>query len=92
MSDTVETLVAFCRQDKRVCPLPLLWNQLWEMLPGRQRGGHGWHPAAPLILAAWHETSALAKMLRLTDHIRWAAQHGALEQIANFLRELNEKD
>jgi hypothetical protein len=32
------------------------------------------------------------KMLRLTEHIEWAAQHGALEPVARFLRELREED
>jgi hypothetical protein len=74
MTDTVESLVAYCRQDGRVCPQPPLWNELWEMLPNRQRVGSGWEPPLPLILAAWHTTPALSKMLRLEDHIRWAEQ------------------
>ena len=39
MSDTVERLIAYCRENNRVCPLPPLWNQLWEMLPNRTRVG-----------------------------------------------------
>jgi hypothetical protein len=31
-------------------------------------------------------------MLRLTEHIEWAAQHGALDLVARFLRELREED
>ena len=41
MSDSVESLVAYCREKKRVCPLPQRWNELWEMLPNRQRRGFG---------------------------------------------------
>ena len=92
MSDTVETLVAYCREGHRVCPLPPLWNRLWEMLPNRKRVGTGWQPSPPLILAAWHDTPAMLKMLRLVEHIEWAEQHGALESIARFLRELREED
>jgi hypothetical protein len=55
MSDTVENLVAYCRVNDRVCPLPPLWNDLWEMLPNRARVGAGWQPPPPLILAAWHD-------------------------------------
>jgi hypothetical protein len=92
MSDTVESLVAFCGQDSRVCPLPAKWNQLWEILPDRKRVGLGWQPPPPLILAAWHDTPAMLKMLRLTEHIEWAAQHDALDTVARFLRALHETD
>jgi hypothetical protein len=68
------------------------WDRLWEMLPNRKRVGAGWQPSPPLILAAWHDTPAMFKMLRLTEHIEWAAQHGALEPVARFLRELREED
>jgi hypothetical protein len=39
MSETVESLVAYCRENDRVCPLPPLWNELWEMLPNRSQVG-----------------------------------------------------
>lgn len=92
MSDPVESLVAYCRENNRVCPMPAMWNQLWEMLPNRTRVGNGWKPSLPLILAAWHDTPAMLKMLRLAEHIEWAAEHGALESVARFLRELREED
>jgi hypothetical protein len=92
MSETVESLVAYCRENDRVCPLPPLWNHLWEMLPNRVRVGAGWQPPLPLILAAWHETPAMPKMLRLVEHIEWAAKHDALDSVGTFLRELREED
>jgi hypothetical protein len=92
MSDTVESLVAYCREDNRVCPLPSLWNRLWEMLPNRTSVGAGRQPPPPLILAAWHDTPAMLKMLRLAEHIEWAAKNGALDSVARFLRELREED
>ncbi len=92
MSDSVESLVEYCRENNRVCPLPQLWNRLWEMLPNRTRVGAGWQPPLPLILAAWHDTPAMLKMRRLAEHIEWAAQHGALEFVASFLRDLREED
>jgi hypothetical protein len=91
-SDTVTSVVAYCREHSRVCPLPPKWNRLWELLPNRARVGAGWQPPPPLILAAWHDTSAELKMLRLTEHIEWAAQHDALDSVARFLRELREED
>jgi hypothetical protein len=34
----------------------------------------------------------MLKILRLTEHIEWAAQHGTLDSVARFLRELREED
>ena len=91
MDDTAESLIAYCRENNRVCPLPDLWNRLWKMLPSRERVGTGWQPAPPLILAAWHETPAMPKMIRLADHIKWAEQRGVLGPVSKFLRELKEE-
>lgn len=92
MADSAERLIEYCRQNERVCPNPLLWNDLWEMLPDRTQSGGGWQPSPPLILAAWHYTSALEKQLRLAEHIRWAAEHGGLDPVDTFLRGLREQD
>ena len=70
--------------------MPQRWNALWELLPDRKRAGGGWEPALPLILAAWDETPYLLKMIRVAEHIEWAAEHGALETVAAFLRGLPE--
>jgi hypothetical protein len=37
MSETVDSLTVYCRDNKRVCPLPKAWQQLWEMLPEKRR-------------------------------------------------------
>jgi hypothetical protein len=44
-----------------------------------------------MILAGW-SAPALAKMLRLQEHIEWAEKHGALKEIDEFLRNLREED
>jgi hypothetical protein len=31
-------------------------------------------------------------MLRLAEHIEWAAKHGSLQKVSQFLRELREED
>ena len=85
-------LVRYCRENGRVCPMPSQWNVLWEMLPNRTREGASWKPAPPLILAAWHDTPALLKMLRLKEHIDWADQHGVLDDVDKFLRSLPESE
>ena len=92
MSESAKSLIAYCRENSRVCPMPQRWNTLYELLPNRKRVGGGWEPALPLILAAWHETPAMLKMLRVAEHIEWAAEHGALETVATFLRGLREDE
>jgi hypothetical protein len=91
-AESTERLIAYCRENSRICPMPQQWNKLWELLPDRRRVGGGWEPALPLILAAWHDTSGMQKMLRLAEHIEWAAEHGALGSVAVYLRGLSEED
>lgn len=90
MSDTLHSLIGFCRENNRVCPMPQNWNALFEMLPNRKRTVLGWEPPLPLILEAWEHTPAPLKTLRLVEHLEWAAAHGALQEISRFLRGLPE--
>ncbi len=87
---TLEVVLAEVQKNNRVCPQPQRWQQLYEMLPQKQRKGAGWEPSLPLILAAWWDTPALPKMLRLREHIEWAASHGCLAEVHSFLLELPE--
>jgi hypothetical protein len=90
MSETVDSLIVYCRENNRVCPLPEAWHRLWEMLPDRRQSGAAWEPAFPLILAEWHDAPAMLKMVRLAEHIQWAEKHNALPEVAAFLRGLRE--
>lgn len=89
---TIDEVLAEAGKNNRVCPQPLRWNELWEMLPGRRRKGVGWEPALPLILAAWWDTPAMLKALRLREHVEWASSHGCLEQVFAFLSSLPESE
>jgi len=89
---TLDEVLTEAQKHSRVCPQPQRWNELWEMLPDRKRKGGGWEPAAPLILAAWWDTPAVLKMVRLREHIEWAAKHGCLDQIHSFLCGLPEHE
>ena len=91
MPDTVESLIAYCQQNGRVCPLPVFWDQLWQLLPNRRQRGVGWEPPLPMILAGW-SASHQSKMLRLVQHIEWAEKRGVLGDAAAFLRSLREED
>jgi hypothetical protein len=85
---TVEEVLSNASMNGRVCPQPQLWNTLWEMLPERKRVGAGWEPALPLILAGWWASSDEQKRERLASHVRYAAEHGVLEAVADYLDSL----
>ncbi len=87
---TLEEVLAEAKQNSRICPQPQRWQQLYEMLPQKQRKGAGWEPSFPLILGAWWDTPALSKMLRFHEHIEWAASHDCLANVYAFLQELSE--
>lgn len=87
---TLEEVLAEAQKNNRVCPQPQKWQHLYDMLPGKKRKSVGWEPALPLILAAWWDTPAMSKMLRLREHIEWAAAHGCLAEVYAFLLELPE--
>jgi hypothetical protein len=88
-NEAAKLLIEYCQANGRICPLPDRWNQLWEMLPEKQRDASGWIPPLPLILGAWPEP-ALLKMLRLEEHLRWACDHEVLNKVDQFLRSLSE--
>jgi len=88
--DTRAELIEYCRQKDRVCPMPMKWNDLYQLLLDTRRVGDGWEPSLPLILGAWHYSSNVEKMLRLEEHIAWAEEHASLVRISEFLRGLDE--
>jgi hypothetical protein len=89
---TVDQVLAVATESNRICPQPKKWQQLYELLPDKKRKGAGWEPSLPLVLAAWWDTPAISKILRLREHIEWAATHGSLEQVHEFLRSLPEEE
>ena len=91
LSRQAQELLDYCKQNGRFCPQPQQWSRLWEMLPDRKQKSSGaWNPPLPLILAAWRATTGLEKMLRLNDHIQWADEHAAIDEVDAYLRRLTE--
>ncbi len=91
MSVTLEDAVAEATTNGRVCPQPPKWNELWNMLRDRIPGASGSKPAAPLILAAWADTTDREKAARFLAHLAWAARNGCLEPVLDFMRSLSER-
>jgi len=86
--NNVHQIIQLLDQNDYVCPLPNYWQALWELLPNRHRNGSGWIPSAPLILAAWWNTSNMEKRERLVLHLNWAKEHGVLAQVEQYLNNL----
>ena len=92
MNEIANALIAYCRENGRACPQPTVWNDFYEILDNKPYASAVEKPSLPLILAAWHETPGLLKMLRLAEHIEWAEKHGCLDEVADYLRSLPEED
>jgi hypothetical protein len=88
--DTVETLLGYCEQNKRVCPQPIKWHAFYELLCENAQAGED-DPLPPLILAAW-SMPAVEKIVRLQQQIEWSERNGMLEKASRFLRELREEE
>ena len=84
-------LLEYCSSSRRVCPRPQAWQQLYDMLPNKQKKPTGgWMPALPPILAAWHFSTDLEKKDRLHEHLDWAASQSVIAEVEQFIRALPE--
>lgn len=85
-------VLAEARRNNRLCPRPLAWQRLYEMLPDKTQGQRGWQPPPPLTGTAWSTTPPLAKRMCLRDRIEWAETHGCLDGVHAFLKGLPEEE
>jgi CYTH domain-containing protein len=84
----LKSLLEYVKADGRIYPKPKEWAVLWEMLPDKKRIGPSWEPPMPLMLSARRSTPLLARTMLLEEHIRYAAEHGRLDDIDTYLRGL----
>lgn len=78
----------YCKDSNRICPIPQRWNELFKLLRDKKPK----EPSAPLILAAWWETSAIDKQIRFFQHLEWADKKGQLDEISAFIYSLAENE
>jgi hypothetical protein len=90
--EKLDDLIKFVQDGGKVCPMPQKWNELWEILPNRERVGAGWKPSLPLILAAWWEATPEQKRQRLMTHITYAVEQGVFNEVDQYLRQLQPQD
>jgi len=86
MKETFESLWKFCTSNNRVCPMPIKWNNFFNMLKDKE------NLDLPLILNGWEMTSPLEKNLRFKDHVQSAANRNQLEDVGKYLRSLKEDE
>lgn len=88
MTADIETLKEYCKANKRVCPVPLRWNDLFNLLKNKKPK----EPSPPLILAVWWEAGAISKQMRFFEHLDWAEKQNQLEEISSFIYGLSEEE
>ena len=86
---TVQTAIALARRNNRVCPRPLLWSALYELLEGDHYADMRPPPVLP---RSWATLSNLQRRLHFHEHIEWADRHGKLDELARFIATLAEPD
>lgn len=89
---TLAELLDIANADKRICPQPSIWNNIYSALPSTRHPDGGFEPSAPLILAAWWVASDEQKRERFHMHLAWAAEHDALEKVADILKSMKPDD
>lgn len=91
--ETFDTLWEYCIDSNRLCPVPMRWNDLFDLLKKtKQNNDGGRTPSLPLILAAWHDTMPIEKQLRFKEHIQWASDNNKIEEVGKYLRSLTEEE
>jgi hypothetical protein len=91
-SDQLKSLLQYICEKGRICPQQNKWHELWEMLPDKNGGGGYWRPPLPLIFDKWDNTTDHEKMLRLKQHIQYAAEKDLLDRIEKFIKGLTRDD
>jgi len=90
MKNTLEELIKYCVDKNRVCPMPIKWVQISEIISVKP-GYPGNHVSlSPLILGGW-DSSNEKKRDKLKTQIEYVAQDPEIyQELEKFI--LNLKD
>lgn len=89
-TSAIASVLADLRGAGRFAPRPKQWaNFHRDLTRGIERSE--W-PALPLILSAHWSTTKQEKHSRLEEHLRWADDHGRLDDAISYLLALSEED
>jgi hypothetical protein len=84
---TLDDAMQEARRNNRVCPIPEIWQRIYDGLPA---DGRGKRAAPPLTGPAWAATPSLSKRMCFRDHLDWAETHGALDGVLASMKEMPE--
>lgn len=84
-----DALMVVARRNNRVCPRPVRWAELYQLLEGDRY--QDLQPP-PVERYVWTSLSQLQKRLRFREHVEWAERHGKLAEVARFMDGLAEAD
>lgn len=88
-------VLALAQSKGRICPKANRWLELWKLLASRTRSGALLDPPEqlkPLILGGWHFSSDWQKQDCFLSQIRWAAEHGSLDDVSSLLYSLSDDE
>jgi hypothetical protein len=83
---SVDDVLVEVRRNNRVCPVPAVWNKLYEYLPNKTSD----LTPAPRTPQEWMQTPAMQKRAVLRSHVEWAAAQGVLKNVHKALLALPE--
>ena len=93
VAPTVDDAMLEARRNNRVCPLPLQWKLMYELLPARTDANGRREPTPPInTAAAWRSTPSLSKRMCLREQIEWSAANGCLDAVHHFLSSMKEDE
>lgn len=83
---TVQVVMVEARRLNRVAPCAPEWERLHAVLKSADRG----EPPPPFTGAEASDVPPLVQRMRIRDQVEWAARHGLLQRLFEFLQSLPE--
>jgi len=88
----MQEVLTLASREGRLCPKPGAWARLYALLPGTRRDAYGSIPPEPLMPDAFAAATDDQKRHRFLEHIEWAQQHRALDEVHAFLLTLTDAE
>lgn len=85
----LETLVRESFINGRVCLIPKKWNELYKLITRKTKTND---LALPLVLGAWWDSPDIMKELRFKEHLEYAYDNGLINEVKDFLSNLDETE
>ena len=80
----------FMNNNNYFCLMPIMWMEMFKMI--EEWNDEKEKISIPLILAAWHHTTGLMKLIRFNEHLDFAFKKGKIRTIDEYLNKLKDDD